>query len=186
MDARRARVPRSTAGALHEIKEVSLDFSGARALQEARRVSPPVHVRQLEPQRWEGVPVLAYKEDGDTFLSVTRQVLHQGSGGLGTDLRYFEISPGGHSTLERHDHEHLVLVLRGSGRCLVGDRLLDLSVHDLVRVPSRAWHQFRAAEGEVLGFLCLVPSERDHPQRPSKAELRALCADPIVAAFIRA
>jgi quercetin dioxygenase-like cupin family protein len=148
-------------------------------------MSTPIHVRQTEPLRWEGVPLLAYKEEGTTFLSVTRQVLYQGKDGLGTDLRYFEVAAGGHSSLERHAHEHLVLVARGRGRCLVGGRLLELSLHDVVHVPPMAWHQFRATGDEPLGFLCMVRSERDRPQLPSQEDLRALRSDPAVAAFIR-
>jgi hypothetical protein len=29
------------------------------------------------------------------------------------------------------------------------------------------WHQFLADAGEPLGFLCMVPSERDRPQLPT-------------------
>ena len=32
---------------------------------------------------------------------------------LACELRYFEIAPGGHSTLERHDHLHSVMIIRG-------------------------------------------------------------------------
>ena len=39
---------------------------------------------------------------------------------LACELRYFEMAPGGYSTLERHEHVHAVLILRGRGHCLVG------------------------------------------------------------------
>jgi mannose-6-phosphate isomerase-like protein (cupin superfamily) len=131
--------------------------------------------------------VLAYKEDGGThFKSVTRQVLFEGDDRLGVQLRYFEIAPGGHSTLERHDHGHCVMVVRGRGQALVGTEILELGTNDLVRVPPNTWHQFRAASGEPLGFLCLVSQERDKPRRPSEDDLAALRADPRLAAFLRA
>ena len=144
------------------------------------------HIAQTLPFRWEGVPVLAYKEEGGThFRDITRQVLFDGGDGLGAELRYFEIAPGGHSTLERHDHAHSVMLLRGRGRALVGREIHHLRANDLVRVPPNTWHQFRAAADEPLGFLCLVRSDRDKPRRPTAGELAKLRADRRVAAFVR-
>lgn len=143
------------------------------------------HVRQREPFRWEGIPVRPYKEEGAHFRGITRQVLVDDPEGLGAQLRYFEIEPGGYSSLERHEHPHSVVVVRGRGRCLVGPDVYELAANDLVFVPPHAWHQFRAADDEPLGFLCLVPCERDAPVRPDAEELRAMCADPEVGAFIR-
>ena len=45
--------------------------------------------------------------------------------------------------------------------------LWDLAPHDLVRVPPRTWHQFRATPTAPLGFLCLVACGRDRPERPA-------------------
>jgi len=138
-------------------------------------VSQKTHIAQTEPFRWEDVPVLAYKEDGGThFRSITRQVL------------YFEIAPGGHSTLERHDHIHSVMVLRGCGQALVGREIHALQANDLVRVPPQTWHQFRATAGEPLGFLCVVRTERDKPRLPTVAELAELRADGRIGPFVRA
>jgi hypothetical protein len=47
------------------------------------------------------------------------------------------------------------------------------------------WHQFRATKGESLGFLCLVNTERDKPQRPDERDAAALRALPGVRDFIR-
>ena len=119
---------------------------------------------------WDGVEVLAYKQDGDApFRDVTRQVLFDGRD-LPTQLRYFEVAAGGWTTLERHEHVHAVMVIRGRGQCLVGEKAYDIGLHDLVSVPPMTWHQFRAAPGEALGFLCLVSSERDRPQLPAAEE----------------
>jgi quercetin dioxygenase-like cupin family protein len=149
-------------------------------------VSQKTHIRQTEPFRWENVPLLAYKEEGGThFKSITRQVLFDDGDGTGAQLRYFEIAPGGHSTLERHDHVHSVMVVRGSGEALVGHEIHKLGPNDLVRVQPQTWHQFRATAAEPLGFLCLVRSERDKPQRPTDADLAALRADSRVASFLR-
>ena len=142
------------------------------------------NVRKFDDFGWEHVPVLAYKEGGP-YRGVTRQILFEGRDSLPAQWRYFEVEPSGHSTLERHEHVHNVLILRGRGQCLVDGEVSDIGEHDLVHVPKLAWHQFRAAEHSPLGFLCLVAAERDRPQLPSEEDLRALSADPAVAAFIR-
>ena len=123
---------------------------------------------------WEAVNVLAYKQDGSApFRDVTRQVLFDSSDPP-AQLRYFEVAPGGWTTLERHGHVHAVMVIRGRGQCLVGDKAYDIGTHDLVSVPPMTWHQFRSAADEPLGFLCLVAAERDRPQLPSDAEAAAI------------
>jgi quercetin dioxygenase-like cupin family protein len=134
--------------------------------------------------RWREVEVLEYKrEPGVSFRDVTRQVLFDDPV-LSCQLRYFEVAPGGRTTLERHEHAHAVLIERGRGRCLVGDRLYDLTTHDLVHVPSMTWHQFQAGKDEPLGFLCMVNATRDRPQLPSADDLECLRTNPELARFI--
>jgi quercetin dioxygenase-like cupin family protein len=126
--------------------------------------------------RWEGVDVRQYKQEGSApFKDVTRQVLFE-SEDLPAQLRYFEVAPGGWTTLERHDHVHAVMVIRGRGKALVGDRAYDIRMHDLVSVPPMTWHQFHAAADEPLGFLCLVACDRDRPQLPAEHERDAISA----------
>lgn len=140
--------------------------------------------RRTATARWERVDVMPYKDAGSApFRDITRQLLFR-EADLGCELRYFEIGPRGHSTLERHEHRHAVLVLRGRGRCLVGDRIHEIGEHDLVSIDPHTWHQFRA-DDEPLGFLCLVNRDRDRPRLPDAAELAALRGDPAIAAFIR-
>jgi quercetin dioxygenase-like cupin family protein len=143
------------------------------------------HIRRTDDFRWEGVLVSAYKPGGAHFAGITRQLLFDGGEGLGCQLRYFEVAPGGYSSLERHRHAHAIMVIRGQGRALVGDRLLDLATHDLVRVPPRSWHQFRADGDEPFGFLCMVDCGRDRPERPDQEALSGLRTDPAIAEFIR-
>jgi mannose-6-phosphate isomerase-like protein (cupin superfamily) len=143
------------------------------------------HVRQTDPFRWAGVEVRPYKDAGTHFSGVTRQVLFEGGDGLGCQLRYFEIAPGGWSSLERHHHAHAVMIVRGAARVLVGDRIVEAGTNDLVRVPPLTWHQFQTVGQSPLGFLCMVDCERDVPERPDAAALAGLTRDAEVAAFIR-
>ena len=139
--------------------------------------------RSLDGFRWEGVDVRAYKDEATApFRSVTRQVLASAPD-LRGELRYFEVAPGGWTTLERHQHVHAVTILRGRGRALVGEEVIEVSPLDLVTVPAWAWHQFRATTEEPLGFLCMVDATRDRPQLPTAEERAALARQPEVARF---
>ena len=144
-----------------------------------------IHRKAHDDYRWDGVDLLPYKEDGRAlFKSITRQVLFADPE-LRGELRYFEVAPGGFSTLERHEHMHAVLILRGRGHCLVGREVRRLNTNDLVTVPAMTWHQFRASAGEPLGFLCMVNAMRDKPQLPTADDVAKLAADAKIAAFLR-
>lgn len=145
--------------------------------------TPPIR-RQLDAFRWQGVDVLAYKEEGSApFRAVTRQVLFADPA-LGCELRYFEVAPGGHTTLERHEHAHAVVIQRGRGACLVGCRVEPVQPLDLLHIPAHTWHQLRADADATLGFLCMVNATRDRPQLPDADALATLRRDPAVAAFL--
>jgi len=133
---------------------------------------------------WESVERLPYKEAGEApFKAISRQVLFSDPA-LECELRYFEMQPSGFSTLERHEHAHGVMILRGHGSCLVGQEVRKVKPFDLVSIPAWTWHQFRATAKEPLGFLCMVNARRDKPQLPSEDELRMLKSDARVAAFL--
>ncbi|TMK03528.1 MAG: cupin domain-containing protein [Alphaproteobacteria bacterium] len=97
--------------------------------------------RQAKGFRWDGVEELPYKEDDRAlFKSVTRQVLFADPKLYG-ELRYFEVAPGGYSTLERHQHMHAVMILRGRGHCLVGEEVREPqlpSAQDLAKLERDA------------------------------------------------
>jgi quercetin dioxygenase-like cupin family protein len=134
--------------------------------------------------RWAGVEHMPYKEEGSApFKAISRQVLFDAPE-QGCELRYFEMDADGYSTLERHEHMHAVMILRGRGHCLLGGAVRAVKQFDLVTIPAWTLHQFRATAGEPMGFLCMVNSERDRPQLPDAAEVEALRRDPVVAAFL--
>jgi quercetin dioxygenase-like cupin family protein len=148
-------------------------------------MSESVLRRALPGHRWEGVPVLTYKEDDTTFRSVTRQVLFEGDSALPVQLRYFEVGAGGHSTLERHDHVHVVWISRGQGKVYLGGQIRGVFTGDVLMIPSQTWHQFQATTAQPLGFHCLVAVERDKPHRPDDGEWAQLTAGPEAAAFLK-
>ena len=123
---------------------------------------------------WRDVERLRYKAEGSApFKDITRQVLFA-QADQGCELRYFEVAAGGYSTLERHEHTHAVLILRGCGTVRLGTEVHALAERDLVTIDPLTWHQFHAAPDCALGFLCLVSKERDRPHLPDDAERLAL------------
>lgn len=153
-------------------------------MSDASKDETPNLRRHQDSFAWQGVERLAYKQDGDApFRDVSRQILFSRTD-LAGELRYFEVGPGGHTTLERHDHVHGVVIVRGRGRCLVGSDVSEIGSLDLVTIPGGTWHQFRAAPDEPLGFLCLVDAARDRPVLPTAQEMTALRAVPEIAAFL--
>jgi quercetin dioxygenase-like cupin family protein len=115
--------------------------------------------------RWERSTPTVYKDDASLWKGVTRTLLAGGPDNpLPFHLRYFEIAPGGYSTLEKHGHEHVVFILRGRGTVRLGDSVERLGYGDVVYVPPWEVHQFANLEGdEPLGFLCIVQKDRDRP-----------------------
>ncbi len=118
---------------------------------------------------WAGVEPARYKEVGEgsgCFLGATRHTLlgaaANGPGAaLDFELRYFELAPGGYSSLERHDHPHAVVVLKGRGTVRLGETVEPVGPFDVVYVAPGELHRFSADGAEMLGFLCIVDQERD-------------------------
>ena len=120
---------------------------------------------------WAGIAPTCYKEKEDgvpRFRDVTRHtLLGAGPGGaetgLGFELRYFEVAPGGYSSLERHAHGHAVVIVKGSGVVRLGDAAEPVAPLDVVYVAPHDVHRFSADAQEELGFLCVVDRVRDRP-----------------------
>jgi len=118
--------------------------------------------------RWSGREPQDYKVDGDLdFRGIVRHELAGSFGeGTGFDLRYFEIEPGGYSSLEKHVHEHVIIGARGSGLLLAGDEEMAIEPNDVAYVAPLVVHQLRNPGGEPFGFYCIVDHERDRPMKP--------------------
>ena len=140
--------------------------------------------------RWRGLEDGDYKDSpgrdrGMGWRGVTRHTLVKpATPGAAFEQRYFEIAPGGWSSLEKHEHVHVVIAARGRGRAVIGDRVVDLAPMDLVETPPFAPHRWVNAGDEPFGFLCTVDGDRDRPQPLSDVEWDALLADPRTAPFV--
>lgn len=139
--------------------------------------------------RWPEVDLRAYKDPAPHYRDVTRQTL-LGEGADETALnflvRYFEVAPGGHSTLERHQHPHAVVIVHGGGEVLLGEEVAPVAVLDSVYIAPGTWHQFLAGADRPLGFLCVVDRVRDRPELPDAKALAALRRIPALRGKLRA
>lgn len=124
------------------------------------------------------MPLEAYKETTDTWKGAMRREL---SGKRGETqcfhVRYFEIAPGGYSTLEQHQHEHVVIPIRGQGEVQFGCSIYRVGFGDVVCISPGDPHQFRTpadAQGP-FGFLCIVNATRDMPVAVDGAGFCHIC-----------
>jgi S-methyl-1-thioxylulose 5-phosphate methylthiotransferase len=126
---------------------------------------------------WDGVPISQYKDASTRHRNVTRCELvggAEGEDGLGFVVRYFEVAAGGFSSLERHDHAHAVMVIRGHGVVVLDESAHSVAPLDCVYVAPGSLHQFQASPHEALGFLCIVDRVRDRGVLPPNEEIARL------------
>ncbi|MGP6159061.1 MAG: cupin domain-containing protein [Vulcanimicrobiaceae bacterium] len=131
---------------------------------------------------WEGVEREGYVPGSGS--NVVRHTLVGGrkaaasDPGPSSELRYFEVPPGGVTRLEKHQHEHFVIVGQGVGQAVVGEQVYEVRQHDVVYVGSFEPHQFVNRGRQTFGFFCMVAAERDFSQPLSADELAKLAASP--------
>jgi ribulose-bisphosphate carboxylase large chain len=135
--------------------------------------APPVLRRFRARFRWDHTELEPYKVSahaGGEFAGASRQVLVGRRGErVAFHLRYFELQPGGHTSLERHRHAHVVVGARGRGLVRVGDENYALKPMDAIYIGPQQAHQLRATGRTSFGFFCIVNARRDKP-RPVSAK----------------
>jgi ribulose-bisphosphate carboxylase large chain len=129
--------------------------------------------------RWEGIPEERYKTETGGWVDIARQVLIGNRGeSAAFDLRYFEIAAGGHSSLEKHRHEQVVIGVRGHGRALLGGLVQEVGFLDVLYIAPEDPHQLSNPYLEPFGFFCIVNHDRDRPRPLEPAELEHLQRSP--------
>ncbi len=138
---------------------------------------------------WDGIEKIDYKpakgEGPVTFNQTSRQNLVEKGANIDFDLRYFECATGGFTTLEKHDHVHVVVIMRGRGKAIVNNEIFDVEPMDMVVIPSRAAHQLINSEDEPFGFFCTVDAIRDKFVTLTKEEIDNLRSNPEIAKSIK-
>ena len=121
---------------------------------------------------WQGIKTEKYKDEGSHWTDILKRVLIGGHNESAKfHLRYFEISPGGYSSFEKHKHEHVVVGIRGKGKVLCGKseltrtrRHYELNFLDTLYMAPNTPHQLSNPFNEPFGFLCIVNAKRDKPK----------------------
>ncbi|MBI4057556.1 MAG: cupin domain-containing protein [Elusimicrobia bacterium] len=117
---------------------------------------------------WVGRSPTEYKPTQELpFREVSRHELI-GKNGEKTsfELRYFEIQPGGYTSLEKHVHDHTVICVRGKGILAREKEKILLKTMDIGYVGSLQTHQLRNESQKPFGFFCIVDKNRDKPRKP--------------------
>ncbi len=120
---------------------------------------------QFNDYEWQGRNSVVYKKTNTTsFEGVRRVELIGNNGELSRfDLRYFEISQNGFSSKEKHQHIHVIIVVRGVGEIHIGDKVFSAKKNDVLYVKPMATHQLKNISEEPFGFYCIVDHDRDRP-----------------------
>ncbi|MEQ8233813.1 MAG: RuBisCO large subunit C-terminal-like domain-containing protein, partial [Gammaproteobacteria bacterium] len=114
---------------------------------------------------WAGRESSPYKHAEDAAFRGVRRVELVGRFGepTRTDLRYFEVEPGGYSSFEQHVHGHIVIAGRGRGVLVQGGERRALEVNDVAFIAPLEAHQLRNESDQPFGFFCIVDRRRDRP-----------------------
>lgn len=121
---------------------------------------------------WKGVEKKVYKTDKKNFKDIHRYtLLGDEYSELNSQTRYFEIQPGGYSSLEYHRHPHSVVIIRGSGSVILNNNLKTIRSFDVVYISPETIHQFHADNDDHLGFICTVDRYRDRPSVPDNDQI---------------
>jgi len=148
---------------LDTIRESSGERLAAPAPGPAR--ASGYHLAAGSDFHWSGRDSSPYKDATDQAFQGVRRVELVGKFGeqTRTDLRYFEIQPGGYSSLERHVHGHIVIGARGTGVLMRGETRQTLAVNDVAFIAALENHQLRNETDHPFGFFCIVDHRRDRP-----------------------
>ena len=126
------------------------------------------HLKFEDGFQWSNRESTPYKDAADLAFKAVRRVELVGKFGEQTrcDLRYFEVAPGGFTSLEKHLHTHIVIGARGTGLLTMGNRRIVVEPMDVVYLQPLEVHQLHNETREPFGFLCIVDHERDRPMKP--------------------
>ena len=125
------------------------------------------HLKFEQGFQWSNRESTPYKDADDHAFKGVRRVELVGKFGEQThcDLRYFEVEPGGFTSLEKHLHTHIVIGARGRGLLTMGNQRVVLEPMDVVYLQPLEVHQLHNESREPFGFLCIVDHDRDRPMK---------------------
>lgn len=110
-------------------------------------------------QYYKDVDILIPEEQGILGVKM-RKVISEKEGAKNFIMRVFEIEKGGYTPLHKHDWEHEVFVLSGSGIVVGESGEIEIKSGDVIFVPGGEMHQFKNPGKENLEFICLIPARK--------------------------
>ena len=99
----------------------------------------------------------AVKVEGAKDVDI-RWLISKDDGANNFAMRMFELQPGGHTPLHRHNFEHEVFVLEGRGTFVYEGREHPFSSEYVIFVPAGSEHQFKNTGDSIMRMLCLIPA----------------------------
>jgi quercetin dioxygenase-like cupin family protein len=97
--------------------------------------------------------------DNDVAKGVAaRLLIGKNDGAKNFCMRIFQLDPGGHTPLHRHEWEHEIFFHEGQGEIFLGDAWKQVGPGCAAFVPGEADHQIKNTGTGVLSFVCLIPS----------------------------
>ena len=104
---------------------------------------------------WQGVALRDYGKEG--FTGVSRQVvIGPQDDSYNFAIRYFRVEPGCSTNLERHAHEHGVVIVHGRARLQINEDFHELDTWDAAFISGNDLHQLTAISDIPMGFLCVI------------------------------
>ena len=91
--------------------------------------------------------------------AMKRILIGSGDGAPLFSMRMFDIAPGGCSPRHRHNFEHEIYVVSGSGTLSSAGEEYLLHPGTSVFIAPDEEHQLRNSGTDTLRFLCIVPRE---------------------------
>ena len=130
--------------------------------------------------RWDTIDLVDYKsisEKSDikvTFNNINRQNIITKKDGVDFEVRLFECGPYGFSTLEKHQHTHIVMIARGNGKVIIGKNIYNAKPFDYFIIPEWHPHQLINTGEKPFAFFCTVNAKRDNFKLLSEEEISQL------------
>ncbi len=159
-----------TLSGIHAERRCQPEYAPASACEVVSEKSSELlnFLQKMPGYDWEGRDSQTYKDDDTLPFRGVRRVELLGGNGERThfDLRYFELSPGGYTSLEKHLHTHVIIGARGRGLLRRDDVEQPLEEHDIAYIEPLSIHQLTNPGDEPFGFYCLVDRDRDRPMAP--------------------
>ena len=113
-----------------------------------------------EEYEWEGV--IPERYDTEDFKGVVKRVLvGPKDNAPNYVIRYFQLEPGCSSRLERHPHDHGVVILHGEAKVQLTEEFITVGPMDSVYVAGNDLHQFTNIGEKSLGFICVIQANID-------------------------